>query len=60
MSTVPEVIAAVHAGMEVLGISLIANMAAGMLPQPLSEEDVLEAAQRASARFSALIKGMLE
>jgi purine-nucleoside phosphorylase len=41
MSTVPEVIAAVHAGIKVLGISCIANMAAGVLDNPLSHEEVL-------------------
>jgi len=60
MSTVPEVIAARHCGMEILGFSLISNLAAGMLDQPLSEEEVLEAAAAAKERFSALILGCLE
>ncbi|MEW5818799.1 MAG: purine-nucleoside phosphorylase, partial [Cyanobacteriota bacterium] len=42
MSTVPEVITANHMGMKVLGISCITNMAAGVLPQPLSHEEVIE------------------
>lgn len=46
MSTVPEVIAANHCGMQVLGFSLCANMAAGILNQPLSEQEVLDAAAR--------------
>jgi len=59
MSTAPEVIVASHCGMEVLGITLITNMAAGILPQPLSEEEVLEAAAAAREKFSALILSCL-
>ena len=43
MSTVPEVIAANHMGMKVLGISCVTNMAAGVLPQKINHEEVLEA-----------------
>ena len=60
MSTAPEVIVAGHCGMQVMGISLISNMAAGILPQPLSEEEVLEAAAAAREKFSALILSCLE
>lgn len=60
MSTVPEVIVAGHCGMEVLGITLITNMAAGILPQPLSEEEVLTAAAAAKERFSSLILSCLQ
>ncbi len=56
MSTVPEVIAARHAGMEVLGISCLTNMAAGILNQPLNHEEVLETGERVKTRFSALVK----
>ena len=42
MSTVPEVITAAHCGMEVLGFTLLSNMASGILDQPLSEQEVLE------------------
>ena len=60
MSTVPEVIVARHMGIEVLGISCIANMAAGMLPQPLSEEEVIETTGRVRGAFIALLEGILE
>src|SRR5690349_23599356 len=46
MSTVPEAIVARHMGLEVLGISCISNMAAGILPQPLTEEEVIETTGR--------------
>ena len=49
MSTVPEAIVARHMGMEVLGISCITNPAAGVLPQPLDHDEVMEVA-RARAR----------
>ena len=42
MSTVPEAIAANHMGMQVLGISCVTNMAAGVLPQKIDHEEVLE------------------
>lgn len=60
MSTVPEVIVASHAGMQVLGFSLLTNMAAGILDAPLSEEEVLEAAEAGKERFSTLVLGCLE
>ncbi|OPL08434.1 MAG: purine-nucleoside phosphorylase [delta proteobacterium ML8_F1] len=60
MSTVPEAIAAAHSGMRVLGISLITNMAAGILDQPLSHDEVVETAQRVKASFSALVKLIVE
>ena len=60
MSTVPEAIVAAHCGMEVLGFTLCTNMAAGVLDQPLSGEEVLEAAEAARPRFTALVKACLE
>lgn len=60
MSTAPEVIVAGHCGMEVLGFSLVSNMAAGVLPQPLSEQEVLDAAEAAREKFSALVLACLE
>lgn len=59
MSTVPEAIVACHCGMEVLGFSLLSNMAAGILDQPLSEEEVLEAAAAAREQFSTLVLNCL-
>ena len=60
MSTAPEVIVAAHCGMEVLGFTLLSNMAAGILDQPLSEQEVLDAAAAAKERFSALVLRCLE
>ena len=59
MSTVPEVIAAAHCGMQVLGLSLCSNMAAGILEQPLTHEEVITAGETAAPRLSALIKACL-
>ena len=58
MSTVLEVIAANHMGMRVLGISCITNMAAGMLPQKLNHEEVMETASRVSGQFAALLRSV--
>ena len=60
MSTAPEVIVASHCGMEVLGFTLLSNMAAGILDQPLSEQEVLDAAAAAKDKFSTLVLGCLE
>ena len=60
MSTVPEAIAARHMGVEVLGISCITNMAAGVLPQPLNHEEVLETAHRVRGAFATLLEGIIE
>ena len=60
MSTVPEAITAAHCGMQVLGLTLCSNMAAGVLDQPLSGEEVIEAGRIAAPRFSALVKACLE
>ncbi|SDC44185.1 purine-nucleoside phosphorylase [Melghirimyces thermohalophilus] len=59
MSTVPEVLVARHAGIRVLGISCISNMAAGILPQPLSHDEVVETAERVKPRFIQLVKGIV-
>jgi purine-nucleoside phosphorylase len=55
MSTALEAIAARAAGMEVFGISLVTNQAAGISPEPLSHEEVLEAGKSAAARISGLL-----
>lgn len=59
MSTVGEVIAARHASIEVLGISCISNMAAGILKQPLSHEEVMETTDKAKEKFLKLIIGIV-
>jgi purine-nucleoside phosphorylase len=56
MSTVPEVIAAKHGGMEILGVSCITDMALYNNLEPLDHEKVLETANRAKPRFVNLIK----
>ncbi|MFT8872429.1 MAG: purine-nucleoside phosphorylase [Sporolactobacillus sp.] len=59
MSTVPEVIAARHAGMRVLGLSCLTNMGAGMVSTPLSHQEVIETGQRVQVQFAALIRRLV-
>lgn len=60
MSTVPEAIAASHCGIQTVGISLITNMAAGILDQPLSHEEVQETAALASEKFTKLVDQIIK
>lgn len=60
MSTVPEIIAARHADMKILGISCITNLAAGMLNQKLSGEEVNETAHQVEERFCAFVSRIIE
>jgi purine-nucleoside phosphorylase len=59
MSTVAEVITARHMAMKVLAISCVTNMAAGILDQPLSHEEVMETGERVKGVFEALLKAVL-
>jgi purine-nucleoside phosphorylase len=59
MSTVPEALAARHMGIEVLAISCITNMAAGVRPQPLVHDDVVEAGRRVREPFTRLLEGII-
>jgi len=60
MSTVPEVIVARHAKLKVLGISCISNMAAGILDQPLTHEEVIETTEKVRANFLSYIKKIVQ
>ena len=59
MSTAFEVIAARHMGIKVLAISCVTNMAAGILDQPLSHQEVMETGERVKTRFEALLRAVL-
>ncbi len=56
MSTVPEAIVARHMDMEVLGISCITNMAAGISDEPINHEEVMATGDRVSATFTQLLR----
>ena len=59
MSTVQEVIAARHMGIRVLGISVVTNMAAGILPETIDHEEVLDVAERAAGYVTALLRELV-
>ena len=59
MSTVPEVIAANHMGIKVLGISCVTNMAAGILPQKLTHAEVIETGNRVKGTLAALLRAVI-
>lgn len=60
MSTVPDVMAAVHAGIKTLGISCITNLAAGMLDQPITHQEVLEVGKKVQTSFRGLLDRVIE
>ncbi len=60
MSTVPEVITAVQAGLQVIGISCITNMATGISAKKLSHEDVTKTAELVKDKFMKLVKGIID
>lgn len=60
MSTIPEVVALAHMGIEVLGISCITNMASGILPQKLTHQEVLDTTASVREHFAGLVLGVLK
>lgn len=60
MSTIPEVIAAVHAGMSILGLSVIANMNIPDRMRPVNIEQIIATAERTAPTLQALIRGVIE
>jgi purine-nucleoside phosphorylase len=60
MSTVPEVIAANHCGMDVLGISCITNMAAGISAEALNHKEVIQTTKLANEKFVMLLKNIIQ
>jgi purine-nucleoside phosphorylase len=59
MSTVHEVIVARHMGIEVLGLSVVTNMAAGVLDQPINHEEVMEIGRRIAGQFTGLLTALV-
>ena len=60
MSTVPEVIAARHRGLKILGISTMTNMATGILDKPLDHKEVIEVGKEVSEKFKELLDKIIE
>lgn len=59
MSTVHEVIIARHMGIEVLGLSIVTNMAAGVLDEPINHEEVMEIGKRIAGQFTGLLTALI-
>ena len=59
MSTVHEVITARHMGLDVLGLSLVTNMAAGILDRPIQHSEVMETGRRVEKQFTALLRALI-
>jgi purine-nucleoside phosphorylase len=59
MSTVHEVIIARHMGIEVLGLSVVTNMAAGVLDEPINHEEVMEIGRRIEGQFTSLLTALI-
>lgn len=59
MSTVPEAIVARHMGIDVLGISCITNMAAGISDEPINHAEVMETGRRVRETFTKLLRGII-
>ena len=59
MSTVHEVIVARHMGLEVLGLSVVTNMAAGVLDEPINHEEVMDTGRRIEGQFTSLLKALI-
>ena len=60
MSTVHETIVARHMGLEVLGLSLVTNMAAGLSTAPIHHEEVMETGARTEQQFSTLLSSLIQ
>lgn len=60
MSTVTEAITAVHCGMKVLGLALMTNMAAGVVEQPISPEEVYKIGRQSSKKFKELLREIIK
>ena len=60
LSTIPEVIAAAHAGIAILGLSVITNMNLPDNPRPCQVDEIIATAERAAPRLQAIIEGIIE